>query len=185
MSRTQIAFASADISALARSLKEQLTTLGETPSHVQMLNMLAKSAGYRNFQHLKAEAEAAPVATAEVVQRPAPADLVNEARVARALNYFGPGGRLASWPARTSHQELCLWVLWTRYPAREVMDERGISAWLNAHHDFGDPAILRRTMVTMSLVTRTQDGREYRRVERKPPPELGPLLARLNARAAA
>ena len=45
MSRTQIAFASADISALARSLKEQLTDLGETPSHVQMLNMLAKSAG--------------------------------------------------------------------------------------------------------------------------------------------
>ena len=56
MSRTPIAFASADISALARSLKEQLAALGETPSHVQMLNMLAKSAVYRNFQHLKAEA---------------------------------------------------------------------------------------------------------------------------------
>jgi hypothetical protein len=185
MSRTQIAFASADISALARSLKEQLTTLGETPSHVQMLNMLAKSAGYRNFQHLKAEAEAAPVARATVVPQPPASEPINEARVARALNYFGPGGRLVSWPAKTSHQELCLWVLWARYPAREVMDERGISAWLNAHHDFGDPAILRRTMVTMGLVTRTQDGREYRRVERKPPPELGPLLARLNARAAA
>ena len=76
-------------------------------------------------------------------------------------------------------------MLWARYPARRVMDERGISAWLNAHHDFGDPAILRRTMVTMGLVTRTQDGREYRRVERKPPPELAPLLARLDARAAA
>lgn len=183
MSRTQIAFASADISALARSLKEQLTTLGEAPSHVQMLNILAKSAGYRNFQHLKAEAEVAPVATAKVVPQPPPPEPVNEARVARALNYFGSGEQLLSWPAKTSHQELCLWVLWARYPAREVMDERGISAWLNARHDFGDPAILRRTMVTMGLVTRTQDGREYRRVERKPPPELGPLLARLDARA--
>ena len=189
MSRTQIAFASADISALARSLKEQLTTLGETPSHVQMLNMLAKSAGYRNFQHLKAEAEVAPVATATIVPQPQPpgppSQPVNEARVTRALNYFGPGERLLSWPAKTSHQELCLWALWARYPARDVMDERGISAWLNARHNFGDPAILRRTMVTMGLVTRTQDGREYRRVERKPPLELGPLLARLESRATA
>jgi hypothetical protein len=184
MSRTQIAFASTDISALARSLKEQLTTLGETPSHVQMLNMLAKSAGYRNFQHLKAEAEVAPVASATIMPQPPPLEPVNDARVARALNYFGPGEHLLSWPAKTSHQELCLWVLWARYPARDVMDERGISAWLNARHDFGDPAILRRTMVTMGLVTRTQDGREYRRIERKPPPELGPLLARLESRAA-
>ena len=185
MTRTQIAFASADISALARSLKEQLADLGETPSHVQMLNMLAKSAGYRNFQHLKAEAEAPPVATVKAVPQPPPPEPVNETRVTRALNYFGPGERMTSWPSKTSHQELCIWALWARYPAREVMDERGISAWLNAHHDFGDAALLRRTMVTMGLVTRTQDGREYRRVERKPPPELGLLLARLNARSAA
>ena len=65
------------------------------------------------------------------------------------------------------------------------MDERGISAWLNTLHEFGDAALLRRTLVTMGLVTRTQDGREYRRVERKPPPELGLLLTRLNARTAA
>ena len=34
-------------------------------------------------------------------------------------------------------------------------------------------------------VQRVADGREYRRVEQKPPPELSPLLARLDARAAA
>ena len=182
MSRTQIAFASADISALARSLKEQLTSIGETPSHVQMLNMLAKSAGYRNFQHLKAEAETRPVATVKIVPPPAP-EPVDMARVARVAGAFGPDGHLLRWPSKTNHQELCLWVLWARYPARDVMDERGISAWLNARHDFGDAALLRRTMVTMGLVTRTQDGREYRRVERKPPPELAPLLAQLEARA--
>jgi hypothetical protein len=65
------------------------------------------------------------------------------------------------------------------------MDERGISAWLNERHTFGDAALLRRTMVTMGLVTRTQDGREYRRVEQKPPPELSPLLARIDARRGA
>jgi hypothetical protein len=183
MSRTPIALASADISALARSLREQLKPLGEIPSHVAMLNMLAKAGGYRNFQHLKAEAEAPPVAA--VVEAPpvAPPEPVDAARVARVAGAFGSRGELLRWPSKTSHQELCLWALWARYPAREIMDERGISAWLNARHEFGDAALLRRTLVTMGLVTRTQDGREYRRVERKPPPDLVALLARLEARA--
>jgi hypothetical protein len=177
MSRIPIAFASADISALARSLREQLTALGEAPSHVQLLNMLAKAVGYRNFQHMKAEAEAAPSAPAAP-----PAPPVDEGRISRVAGAFGPGGELLRWPSKTNHQELCLWVLWARYPARAVMTEREISAWLNARHEFGDAALLRRTMVTMGLVTRTQDGREYRRVEQKPPAELAPLLARLDAR---
>lgn len=181
MSRIPIAFASADISALARSLRDQLSALGEPPSHVQMLNMLAKAGGHRNFQHMKAELEAAP---ATPPPGP-PAEPVNEARVARAAGFFGPDGVLMSWPSKTSQQELCIWALWARYPAREVMDERGISGWLNLHHAFGDAALLRRTMVTMGLVTRTQDGREYRRVEQPPPPELKPLLARIDARATA
>ena len=182
MSRIPIAFASADISALARSLREQLKALGETPSHVAMLNMLARAGGFRNVQHLKAEAEAASLAAVAAPHTPLP-EPVDEARVARVAAAFGPGGVLLRWPARTSHQELCLWVLWARYPSREVTDERGISAWLNARHAFGDAALLRRTLVTMGLVTRTQDGREYRRVERKPPAELLSLLARLESRA--
>ena len=197
MSRTPIAFASADISALARSLKEQLAELGEMPSHVVLLNMLARAGGYRNFQHLKAAAEAAPVApeapampVAALLSTPpgppvSPVPALSDERVARVAAAFGSDGVMLRWPSKTSHQELCLWVLWARYPAREVMDERGISAWLNARHTFGDAALLRRTMVTMGLVTRTQDGREYRRVERKPPPELSPVLALLDARAAA
>jgi hypothetical protein len=179
MPRTAIAFASADVSALARSLREQLTAHRELPSHVQLLNMLAKANGYRNFQHLKAEADATPRAPATP-----PAPPVDEARVARVAGHFDADGTLLRWPSRTNHQELCVWVLWARYPADTVMDERGISAWLDEHHHFGDAALLRRTMVNMRLVTRTQDGREYRRVEQKPPPELISLLGRLNAKLA-
>ena len=182
MPKTLIAFASADMSALARSLREQLTALGENPSHVQLLNMLAKAVGYRNFQHMKTEAAAAPALPVSAAEPPLPP--VDEARVARVAGHFGPDGELLRWPSRTNHQELCVWVLWARLPAREVTDERGISGWLNLHHAFGDAALLRRTMVTMGLVTRTQDGREYRRVEQPPPPELASLLKRLAARTA-
>jgi hypothetical protein len=179
MTRTPIAYASADISALARSLREQLIALGELPSHVRMLNMLAKAGGYRNFQHLKAEGEARPAAVA-----PTPQELVDEVRVARVAGAFGAASELLRWPAKTSHQELCMWALWARYPAGAVMHEREISAWLNEHHAFGDAALLRRTLITMGLMTRTQDGREYRRVEQKPPAELKPLLAKIAASVA-
>jgi hypothetical protein len=190
MSRIPIAFQSADISALARSLKEQLTALGEVPSHVALLNMLAKAAGYRNFQHLKAAAETAPAPVAALLETPAgpPVPLptpVDRQRVDRVAGHFGDTGRLLRWPSKTNHQELCVWVLWSRLPATMVMHEREISAWLNERHDFADAALLRRTMVTMGLVTRTQDGREYRRVEQTPPAELAPLLAKLGDRAAA
>jgi hypothetical protein len=181
MSRIPIAFESADISALARSLRDQLHALAETPSHVQLLNMLAKSAGYRNFQHMKAEAEAAPL---PVPAEPPPPP-VDRQRVDRVAGHFGPEGRLLRWPSKTNHQELCVWVLWSRLPPKMVMHEREISAWLNERHDFADAALLRRTMVTMGLVTRTQDGREYRRLEQKPPAELSAVLAKLGERAAA
>lgn len=194
MSRIPIAFASADISALARSLKEQLTALGEVPSHVALLNMLAKSAGYRNFQHMKAAVEAGPALpvapTAALLTTPdtPPVPLalpVDRQRVDRVANHFGATGRLLRWPSKTNHQALCVWVLWSKLPPDMLMHEREISAWLNERHDFGDAALLRRTMVTMGLVTRTQDGREYRRVEQKPPAELGAVLAKMGEGAVA
>jgi hypothetical protein len=55
---------------------------------------------------------------------------------------------------------------------------------LNRWHVFGDPAVLRRALFEASLVDRTLDGRQYRRIEQKPPVELGPLLARVSTAAA-
>lgn len=181
MTRTLISFASADMSALARSLRQQLVALGEMPSHVQLLNMLAKAGGYRNFQHLKAETEAAAAQPAEPPAPPPP--VFDEARVSKVAGHFGPDGEMLRWPSRTNHQELCAWVLWSHYPTDDVLDERNVSAWLNERHEFGDAALLRRTMVDMGLLTRTQNGREYRRADKAPPPELAPLLRRIAARA--
>ena len=167
MTRTQIAFASADISALARSLKEQLTSLGETPSHVQMLNMLARAAGRRNFQDFRAGTKPADAE---------PAEPVDEKRVSRAAGYFDKTGRLVSWPAKTNLQELCLWVMWARLPARRSFGEREISALIDQWHLFGDRALLRREMVDHKMVQRTQDGSDYRRIEQVPPADARELL---------
>jgi hypothetical protein len=167
-----------DLSPFAKTLRQSLSGHGGTPTHVELLNMLAKAAGFANYQHLRADAETADrlVAAAEPGPR---ADL---SQVEKAVRYFDDDGVLMSWPARYGHQMLCLWVFWSRVPRGEVFTERQISGHLKHWHDFGDHALLRRAMIDGKMLERNFDGSEYRRVERAPPPELTPLLAHLQAR---
>lgn len=177
MSRSAFPLEVADLSAFAKSLREQLATLEHVPGHVEMLNLCCRAAGYRNFQHFRAGAEAS-------VPRPA-APLPDLGKIEKVARYFDAEGRMARWPARFADQSLCFWVLWSRLPAGVVFTEREISELIKSWHLFGDHAILRRGMIDARLISRTQDGREYRRIEQKPPAELSPLLARINPPLAA
>lgn len=175
MPRTAIPFATPDISALAKSLRDQLARQGPTPGHVEMLNILARAAGAKNFQHFRARS--GPLAAP-----PAPA--ADLARVEKVARQFDPRGRLLQWPAKPSHQGLALWALWAALPAGDAVSEAEFNGRLNALHAFGDPAILRRSMVSAGLVSRTQDCRDYRRVEQRPPPDAQALIRRLRGRTA-
>lgn len=183
MSRPAFALAITDLSAFARSVRGQLAPLGPVPSHVEMLNILSRAAGYQNFQHFRAEAETTPAAAVEPPRTPA-APEPDLDKVAKLARYFDADGGLKSWPARTNHQNLAMWVMWSRLPPREQFSEIEISKLLDLWHGFGDRALLRRSMVDGKLVERTRDGRAYWRVEREPPPELAPLLKRIAGAAA-
>ncbi|MFH6781827.1 MULTISPECIES: DUF2087 domain-containing protein [Methylobacterium] len=181
MPRDPIPFATHDVSALAKSLRAQWAARtrpasqgpSRVPSHVEMLNMLARAAGHRNFQHFRALGDPRPPE-----DRSAPAQADPEI-VQRAARYFDAQGRLRSWPARRSIQDLCLWGPWSKIPAQRSFDERQISTLLTALHLFGDPAIIRRTMCHVGLMTRGIDGRDYRRIERAPSPEGAALIRQL------
>lgn len=179
MSKQLIPFATADISTLARCLREQLAELERPPTHVEMLNLLAKAGGHVNFQHLRADAAAKGRLSAE----PPDADMVDHARVEKVLRHFDNAGRMIRWPGRTNHQDLCLWVIWARLPAAETLSEPEVNQIIIAAHLFGDHAILRRSLVDAGMLTRTQDGRTYRRIEKQPPPDALALLAALARRA--
>jgi hypothetical protein len=172
MTRTALPFATKDVSALARSLQRELAAHDGAPGHVQLLNMLARAGGYRNFQHFRAQQSAADRLEAP----PVAAEPVDHRRVERVARYFDGEGRLTAWPAKTVDQRLALWVLWSRLDPEAVMTERQISGWLQDRHRFGDPALLRRELVQTGLMTRTLDCREYRRVEQKPPTEALALI---------
>ncbi len=176
MPRTFLPFAVDDISALARSLRSQLAARTDPPGHVEMLNMLARAAGARNFQHFRAQTAAEP-SSPPPETGPEP-DLTLVERTAR---HFDDQGRLATWPAKTSLQSLALWGLWARIPAGSVFSEVEFNQRLNAVSQIGDPALLRRSMVHAGLVSRTDDCRDYRRVEHPPTPDALALFRRLGS----
>lgn len=178
MSRTQVPFAVADSSALARSLREQLAKLERQPSHVELLNMLARAGGHRNFQQLRAAALAGPTATP--AEQPAPT--VDTGKVEQVLRHFDAGGSMLRWPARTNHQQLCLWAIWSQIPGGRRFDEAEINRMIIEAHSFGDHAILRRSLVDAGLVARTPDGRIYRRLQQVPPPEAEAVIAEVARR---
>ncbi|MDR3506296.1 MAG: DUF2087 domain-containing protein [Caulobacteraceae bacterium] len=117
MPRLSLPYAVPDLSALARSLKDQIAKLDRSPSHLEVLNMLARAAGRRNYQHYQSQ-------------------MASEARLS------------APAPDQTPP----------------------------------DHALLRRALFEAKLVDRTPDVREYRRIERKPPPDLAILLERTEPR---
>ena len=148
MSKDVIRLTIPDVSGFAKQLRANLP---ESPGHVEMLNHVARAAGYRNFQQLRS-------------QNP-PGPEIDRKRIERAARYFDERGRWQSWPTKRGVRELCLWVIWARLPARQSWSEREISALIDEETLFRDAAQVRRSLVEMQLLTRDRDGSNYTRVE--------------------
>src|SRR5262245_25728450 len=129
MSRSVFPFYASDISSLARSLHSQLAGCDHAPGHVELLNMLARAVGSRNFQHFRAQV----IAERRLVDRSAVAaiDYVELRRLAR---YFDVNGRWLRWPKKFNDQDPCLWVLWSKLPPLKTLSEREINELLLANH---------------------------------------------------
>ena len=177
MSKQAIPLFSDDISVFARALNQQLKGENGPPSHLSLMNMLSRAAGFRNFQHLRAAQRAG-----ERLGKPSGTENVDHRLVERTLFQFDGAGRLRQWPSRHSVQELSLWALWARLPAETNLHERQVNALLRNEHLFGDPAILRRSLFGMGLVTRERDGSNYRRREVRPPAEAREVIRLLEQR---
>lgn len=168
MTRTLLPLMAEDISDFTKALSRQL---GEAaPSHLTLMNMLARAAGFENVQHMRATHAAGVRLGREV-----PA--IDAGLVERTAARFDDQGRLTDWPAKRAVQTLALWALWARLP-KTPLTEREISAHLNGLHSFQDAATLRRTMLGNGMLTRTTDGSVYARTG-TPPPELPALMKRL------
>ena len=201
MTRTALPYSAPDLSALARLLERALLdhdiTHGRLPGHVEMMNLLARGAGFRNLQALQAAATptgATPSpgvadawfdapAIAEPAAEAVDAAPALSARTKKALEHFDTAGRLERWPQKLSVQRLAMWVLWTRFDARRVYTEAEVNQILKGWHLYGDHATLRRELIDHRLMTRRSDCSEYRKLALEPDDEVRGLLRALRSPA--
>ena len=174
-----LAFVAPSISALAKSLCEQFAAANAAPSHLQMLNWLARGAGHRNYQAFRATAVAAPSITPEPTKRPKPqaeVPVALNAHATKALMQFDDAGRLVRWPSKFAVQRFAMWALWMRFDASRVYTEREVNTLLNAWATFGDPVTLRRELINMKLLARKADCSAYWKEPQRPDEEMKAFL---------
>lgn len=185
MTRLLIPLSVADISSFTKSLKAALDARHANkptpPSHVELLNLLAASAGLRNFQTLKAAAEAAPAVPSPVSDTvtevpPVPSAEALSALARKTLLQFDAAGQLVRLPNKLSVQRMAMWALWTHFVVRRKYTEKEVNHILNAHHTFGDQATLRRELVNMKLLGRKPDCSVYWKVPQRPDAEVQAFL---------
>lgn len=164
-----------DLTVFVRSLAKQLGDA--SPPHLVLMNMAARAAGFQNVQHMRSVH-----AAGQRLARATNGQTVDARTVERALYQFDANGRLLRWPSRRNVQTLALWALWARLPPAQSMMEQEVNERLILEHAFEDPATLRRTMISAGLLTRQNDGTDYRRVEQEPPVEAKALIQALNMR---
>lgn len=181
MPREPIAFTVPDLSSFARALARNLAERdGSTPpTHVEMLNLVARAAGHRNVQALRATRRSPGPPAASDPRTPL-VPLTDHAR--RALRLFDADGRLVQWPGRFAVQRLAMWILWTRFEARRTYTEKDVNEILKRANAFGDHVTLRRELVNHHLLERKSDCSEYRRCPARPDPEARALLGAWRAR---
>lgn len=165
-----------DISAFCKQFRTQLEAakVSPLPSHLALLNMLARSAGQRNYQALRSGAKTTPTPTAAqppAKALPMPSDPTLSRLIKRAVTHFDTAGCLIRWPNQFAVQQQALWALWVRFPGKREMTESQVNETLNRYHRFGDPATLRRELVEAKFLSRTLDCRQYRKQARQPDAE--------------
>lgn len=172
MARRPIPVTIPDVSRFASALRRGMSaTTSASLGHQAALNLVAKAAGFRNFQHL------ASVCAVEDVEPDDPR------AVERALSWFDLDGRFLGWPRRQKIQSLCVWAIWAQLPDRTVLNEREISGRIDALCAFRDAAQIRRRLVDLRLVARTVDGAAYRRLGVRPGLDERAVMAEVARRA--
>lgn len=104
---------------------------------------------------------------AEVVSVPQPGleqSVTQDAYTRKVLNTFFKHGRLSKIPAQQKKLLVILRELITRFEPGRAYSEREVNLILaDAHDDF---ATLRRDLVDFGFMTRSREGRNYRRVSK-------------------
>lgn len=179
MTKELFAFQVADVSAFARSLGQALherhASRPAPPGQVELLNLIARTQGQRNWQALRQVLRQAPPSPPPAPS-PAPPTAPLSANARKALAQFDAQGRLMRWPVKFTVQRLSMWVLWTLFDAKRSYTEREVNTILKAANAFSDHVTLRRELINHRLMSRQSDCTDYRKLPARPDDETRALL---------
>jgi hypothetical protein len=143
--------------------------------------MLARAAGHRSVQALRAQATLTPApAVASAANDTIPTAL--GAHAAKALTQFDEHGRLSRWPYKFAVQRLAMWGLWLRFESNRTYTEREVNEILKAWTTYGDHVTPRRELVEMKLLGRKSDCSAYWKEPQRPTDDVRALLRALRTR---
>lgn len=200
MSKPLFSIHIADVSVFARTLGQALhqrhAAKPEPPGQVEMLNLIARAHGQRNWQALRRALRQAPLSpplsppseppseppSIPLSTRPATPALPLSSNARKALALFDNQGRMQRWPVKFSVQKLAMWVLWTRFDAKRLYAESEVNAVLKTSNQFIDHVTLRRELINHQLMARKSDCSEYRKLPARPDDETRALLSAWRAR---
>ncbi len=165
MSKNLTPFSCDDTSALAKSLRKQLQQHETFPSHVEMLNILAKAIGLQNFQQLRQQH----------AEQSSPTSCLSVPIPKRLMPFVSADYIMRTWPAKYAIQQQSLWFFWCRFQYQQSYSERQVNDILKGFLDFEDFALIRRELCNHKLLKRTDDGRFYWRASATPPEGFEPL----------
>ncbi len=141
MSRVALSLHIPDLSGFAKSVREQLGKLPEPPSHVEMLNLLCRSAGFQELSTLQGRG-GSPAALCSCRPRRLPHRSITSSSSERCASSMS---RVACCVGRR-RPRFRIFVCGCCGPAlesRETFTEKQISELIKRWHVFGDHALLR------------------------------------------
>ena len=135
MNKEPIPLQVSDLTEFTRSLSRQIGP--ESPSHLKLMNMIARASGFQNLQHMRSIS-----AAQRRLEKPPESTPMDSRSVERTLNQFDETGQLRQWPSKRATQSLALWALWAVFPAAQYLSEKEVNEILREEHRFQDPATL-------------------------------------------
>ncbi len=82
-------------------------------------------------------------------------------------SFFDEEGRLKQWPSKQSKKLIVLEILAEKFETGRKYTELEVNIVLNGVHTYNDPVSLRRSLIENGVLSRTPDGKEYWKNEKK------------------
>lgn len=149
-----------DVSGFAKAIKKEIDQKSGNLSHVEILNIIARTSGHKNFQQLRQNS----ITPQENIDFNEDIEKAQK-NLNKLKRYLNENFQVKTLPSKLSQQELIIYYIWEFIDENKVFSEIELNKYLNRFHTFGDSALLRRYMFEYGLLSRSKDCLDYKKLK--------------------